>query len=393
MYINKKAIICIVLCIWIVFMAVGFAIYSEQLTITGTSHVDSRWDLRITNITTSDIVGDATEKAAPSYTNTTARLKVSLINPTDSITYNIKIKNLGNLSARVSNYTVTMGESDAIVYEVKGLLKDQVLDPNEEQLVKIKISFKTGYIGDPSNANKTSTVKVIIDYVQNLDGSGATGEGETITNAYTAYSIGDTIEFAGSNWNVIEDSGRGQDYVTLLRVSRLAGTEITSKYVYKGNTGNNTMSYYWSSTCHSTDTYGTDAYADTDTSGCGNHNDFAGSKIKAALDEYAANTLGSSNLKEVDGYKIRILNLNDLQNNLGWKSGVETRASASGNSVPSFVLDGRDEWTMIPDVINASDLQNNSNVYRIKYDNMLRSSQIISTYSVRPVINLYKSAI
>ena len=64
MYINKKKIVCIVLCIWIVFMAVGFAIFQEQLTITGTSHVDSRWEIKITNISTSDIVGDATEKTA-----------------------------------------------------------------------------------------------------------------------------------------------------------------------------------------------------------------------------------------------------------------------------------------------------------------------------------------
>ena len=97
MYLKKKTIICIALCIWIVLMAVGYAIFSEQLTINGTSHIDSRWDIRITNITTSDIVGDATEKTAPSYTNTTARLHVSLINPTDSITYNITVKNNGHL--------------------------------------------------------------------------------------------------------------------------------------------------------------------------------------------------------------------------------------------------------------------------------------------------------
>ena len=30
------------------------------------------------------------------------------------------------------------------------------------------------------------------------------------------YSIGDTIEFAGSNWRVIKDSTAEEDYITLM---------------------------------------------------------------------------------------------------------------------------------------------------------------------------------
>ena len=50
------------------------------------------------------------------------------------------------------------------------------------------------------------------------------------------------------------------------------------------------MPYYWSSTCRDAGAYGGVWYSSSNTSGCGGHNDYAGSKIK-----------------EVDGYKIRLL--------------------------------------------------------------------------------------
>ena len=50
MYTNKKPIIMAVLCALIVVMAIGFALLSQNLTITGTSHIDSNWNIRITNI-------------------------------------------------------------------------------------------------------------------------------------------------------------------------------------------------------------------------------------------------------------------------------------------------------------------------------------------------------
>ena len=50
MYTNKKPIIMAVLCVLIVVMAIGFALLSSELTITGTSHIDSNWNIRITNI-------------------------------------------------------------------------------------------------------------------------------------------------------------------------------------------------------------------------------------------------------------------------------------------------------------------------------------------------------
>ena len=50
MYKNRKPLIMGILCVLIVVMAIGFALLSQNLTITGTSHIDSNWNIRITNI-------------------------------------------------------------------------------------------------------------------------------------------------------------------------------------------------------------------------------------------------------------------------------------------------------------------------------------------------------
>ena len=47
--------------------------------------------------------------------------------------------------------------------------------------------------------------------------------------------IGYVIEFAGSNWYVIEDSPASKDYVVLLKENRLSGVELTTDYAYNGS--------------------------------------------------------------------------------------------------------------------------------------------------------------
>ena len=171
---KKKTIVMIALIVAICVMATGYAILRQQLVVTGTSSITSTWQVRIVDVTTSDIVGDAANKSTPTYTNTTAKFKTSLINPGDSITYNIKIKNTGTLIAKVSNYNVDIGDNDAIEYKVTGLEKDAVLVPDAEQTVKVKVSFKTGYVGQPSVT--TNNIKVIVNYVQQVNSQ--TGGGE-----------------------------------------------------------------------------------------------------------------------------------------------------------------------------------------------------------------------
>lgn len=148
-------------------MTTGYAILQQQLNINGTSSIDSTWKIEIIDIDEANIVGDASSKVTPSYTATTANFKVSLLNPGDSITYKIKVKNSGSLNALVDSYSVEMDENDAIVYEIDGLKEKDELNSGEENIISIKVSFKEGYIGQPEVTTKD--IKVIINYVQNIE--------------------------------------------------------------------------------------------------------------------------------------------------------------------------------------------------------------------------------
>lgn len=164
---KKKSLIMIILVVAICIMATGYALLQQQLTVSGSSSIESTWKIEIIDILEKEKVGDASSKITPSYTNTTANFKVGLVNPTDSITYEIKIKNTGTLDAKVDSYQVQMDENEAIVYELQGIAEGDKLASGDEVTLSIKVSFKKGYVGQPEKTTKN--IKVIINYIQDIN--------------------------------------------------------------------------------------------------------------------------------------------------------------------------------------------------------------------------------
>ena len=105
---TQRNYIIIGLCAILVIMGVGYAAFSSQLKITGTSNIDSTWSVKITSITPTDIIGEAKDKPEiTDYTDTTATFGTSLKLPNDSITYNIVIENQGSLDAKLDTISKT----------------------------------------------------------------------------------------------------------------------------------------------------------------------------------------------------------------------------------------------------------------------------------------------
>ena len=65
---KKRKIVIGMLCSVLLLMAVGYATFATNLNIKGTTNVASNWDVRITNITSKNIVGTASNLEEPSYT-------------------------------------------------------------------------------------------------------------------------------------------------------------------------------------------------------------------------------------------------------------------------------------------------------------------------------------
>ena len=298
----------------------------------------------------------------------------------DSITYDIEVTNKGKLDAVVESITVNKGDNPAITYTTSGLKRgDKITKNNGTNTLTIKVDYDSNVTSQP--ASTTNNITVTINYGQDL------GQ----VPAYEAYSIGDTIEFAGSNWYVIKNSTGNEDYVTLMKERVLTNAEL-GEYAYNGTY--DTMSYYWNDNCHANNTYGYSSYSYN----CYNKNSYATSKVKEMLEGTYINTLGADNLKEVDGYKIRLITTNELNENLGWVNLQVTAKTDNENAnVPTWVYKNYGEnqnnvwgyWTMTPYPDYSS------NVWHV-YDAGFLGYYAVDSYygdGVRPVINLLKSSI
>ena len=380
---DKKKIVIGVLCALIMIMAVGYALLSQQLSITGSAGITSNWQVEITNIRELEKSTGATTNNT-NYTATTASFNTSLTSPGDYALYEVTVTNKGTLDAVLSaEPTVTTGNNTAIQYELDGIKKgDKILKNNQTDTFTIKVQYNPSTTTQPSNL--TSNIEVTLNYEQDL--------GQVILPR--AYSTGDIITYKDATWRVIKNSSTAEEYVTLIKENVLTAAEIGDDYSIKRNgVVQSKAGYYWSDTCHTSgsyygiNTYGTDAYDSYDVSGCAGHNDYASSKIKGALDNYMNIYLDALELKEIDGYKIRLITLDELLGDLGYTMEILTNGYPKINeNVPTWIYqNGSTYWTMTPTP--------NGDLYVVDYSSL--SSQGVSslTTNVRPVINLLKSAI
>ena len=204
------------------------------------------------------------------------------------------------------------------------------------------------------------------------------------SNSNHTYAIGDTVQFAGSNWQVIKAPTAEEDYVTIMKETVLTNSELGS-YAY--NSTSDTMEYTWTDNCHNNNHgYSSSSYS------CDNTNGYATSKVKEMLETRYLPTIGADNLKEVDGYKIRLITVDELTSNLGC-----TSSSCSSSPYASWVHQNFGDqsknvyayWTMTPHPDYSSRVwcvDSYGQVYDLNVFNY-------DGRGVRPVINLLKANI
>ena len=104
---NKKVIVIGLLCLALIFMGIGFALFSTNLNLSGTATASGTFDVKITNVEL-----DSTKKTSGA-TNTTAAipnnyavteqtLSATFSEPGDYITWNITVTNRGTIEAAIT---------------------------------------------------------------------------------------------------------------------------------------------------------------------------------------------------------------------------------------------------------------------------------------------------
>ena len=170
---KSKGIIIGVLCAVIVFMSIGFAALSSQLTINGNATISDTWNVQITNIEKKEGSTGATATSDPTYTATTANFNVSLKEPGDYAIYTVTVKNTGSLDAVLTQITENEGEggSAAIKYTVTpGAGSEQgstLAKTNGIHTFDVKVEYLSTAVGaNAPEANASKSLSVTLDYNQ-----------------------------------------------------------------------------------------------------------------------------------------------------------------------------------------------------------------------------------
>lgn len=120
---KTKNVVIIALCITLIFMGVGFAILSQNLTITTTGTISSSWDVHYdsfvdntaTGITATETGNEGTvpgDGITLDESKHTATVKFNLVKPGDAVQYKAVIKNYGNIKALLATFTPPVNMSD-----------------------------------------------------------------------------------------------------------------------------------------------------------------------------------------------------------------------------------------------------------------------------------------
>ena len=203
------------LCCILLLMGIGYAAFSTQLKINGTSSISSEWKVLITDITSGSIVGGASNASEPTHTDTTATFNTNLVSPGDSITYTIKVENRGSIDATLSSIDVNTGNNDAIEFETSGIEEGDSLLQGASDELYVKVTYSNSVTSQPENT--TSTITVTLNYEQ---------KGSSVTPPPSGPTIG------------------GQDVELVSTGDGLYEDEYESgRYVYKGANPNNYIQF------------------------------------------------------------------------------------------------------------------------------------------------------
>ena len=234
------------------------------------------------------------------------------------------------------------------------------------------------------------------------DASGGNNNNTTNTSNYTAYSVGDMFTIHGDGYHVIVDSPINQDYVVALKDEPLTVEEINANkigsdginhvnrysgsgsvgvaYDYVGDGSVGGVAYYSSENCGYIN--GSGIYDGCTTS-------YDDSDIKHVVDKYASTTFYSNELKTIGDYKARLPEKEELRQ-IGWIHCASTATwCTEESSTPSWLYNWEyGYWTM-------SGLDNSSEfVWSVDHHGgYLVHYSVGSEIGIRPVINIYKSAI
>ena len=182
---KKRNIIIGALCCLLVFMGIGYAVLSQTLNISGTANMRGTWDIKITDISEASRTGKADPGTPTISTNgVSASFEANLWMPGDSITYNITVKNNGNIDAALKELVPSVENGVQQVKFSNNAVQGKVLRQSESYTFQVSVVFDEDATEIPKDS-KTNPPKYTISltFVQYTGNSLYTPTNETTDNS------------------------------------------------------------------------------------------------------------------------------------------------------------------------------------------------------------------
>lgn len=173
---EMKILVVAALIISIVAIGIGFAAFSETLTINGSASVQtSTWKVKFSELGTATLTGSAAEVTKPTLSDTTiGTYNATFKTPGDSVSYKIKVSNTGSYNAKITTATISVpsctgkaGEATADADATKvcdKLTYTLVYDTDDTQSAGQAVA-----VGDTLKAGETRPMVLTLKYAEFTD--------------------------------------------------------------------------------------------------------------------------------------------------------------------------------------------------------------------------------
>ena len=161
----------IALAVAVVFMSIGFALYSQQLTLTGTATVKpSSWNVKFNTTTGATVAQGSVAATTANLTDTAYTYSFTLNKPGDYFEVDLTVQNAGSIDAALKKVTMTgvdSSNSDYLRYTLT-----YAGTPYTQTTDGLSIAL---------NAEATATVKVKVEYLLPEDSAKLPQTQQTVT--------------------------------------------------------------------------------------------------------------------------------------------------------------------------------------------------------------------
>lgn len=178
---TKKNYVAIALVVVLLALAVGYAAFAQQLTITGTAKASGKWEVKFTSadITNSIVEGTTENTATVSADGKSVDVSVNLATPGDGSNIKAIISNAGTVKAKIADNgfkiegtngstftsdTAGVYKCGAILVKVPTVADGTILDADGTHTFEFSVEWDPNV--EALDADQTANFKITFDYEQ-----------------------------------------------------------------------------------------------------------------------------------------------------------------------------------------------------------------------------------